>query len=41
VSKADNKLNGFQSSHMDNLAGETNLQKKVLSYKDFKLAADT
>jgi hypothetical protein len=38
VSKNDNKLNGFQSSHMDNLAGETNLQKNVLSYKEFKLA---
>jgi len=35
--KPDTKLNGFQSDHLNNLAGETNLQKKVLSYKDFKL----
>jgi hypothetical protein len=39
--KPENKLNGFQSPYLNDLKGETNLQKNVLSYKDFKLKADT
>lgn len=36
VKKNKNKLNGFSSSHIDNLNGETALQARVVSYKDFK-----
>jgi hypothetical protein len=31
-----NSVNGFKSSLLDNLAGETALQKQVMSYQDFK-----
>jgi len=31
-----NAINGFNSNLLNNLAAETTLQKKVLSYKDFK-----
>lgn len=37
IKKYTNKLNGFSSSHLTNLEGETQLQKTVLSYKDFKI----
>jgi len=38
IQKPDKKspLNGFSSKLLDNLSGETALQKQVLSYKDFK-----
>jgi hypothetical protein len=36
VKKNKNKLNGFSSTHIDNLKGETQLQSRVVSYKDFK-----
>lgn len=35
VSK-NNILNGFGSKILDNLSGETNLQKKVMDYKEYK-----
>jgi hypothetical protein len=31
-----NILNGFGSKILDNLSGETNLQKKVMDYKEYK-----
>lgn len=34
-----NSLNGFKSTLLDNLAGETALQKQVMSYQDFKRQA--
>ena len=36
VKKHTNTINGFKSQHLDNLKGETQLQQRVLSYKDFK-----
>ena len=36
VKKPTNTINGFKSQHLDNLKGETQLQERVLSYKDFK-----
>jgi len=36
VKKPTNTINGFTSQHLDNLKGETQLQERVLSYKDFK-----
>lgn len=37
--KKNNTLNGFKSNLLDVLSGETQLQKEVLSYKDYKLLA--
>ena len=36
VDKDFSKVNGFQSNLLENLASETNLQKQVMSYKDYK-----
>lgn len=36
IKKYTNTINGFKSQHLDNLKGETQLQERVLSYKDFK-----
>jgi hypothetical protein len=36
VKKHTNTINGFKSQHLDNLKGETQLQQRVLSYKDFR-----
>ena len=36
IKKYTNTINGFKSQHLDNLKGETQLQQRVLSYKDFK-----
>ena len=36
MKKYTNTINGFKSQHLDNLKGETQLQERVLSYKDFK-----
>ena len=36
VKKPTNTINGFKSQHLDNLKGETQLQERVMSYKDFK-----
>ena len=36
IKKHTNTINGFKSQHLDNLKGETQLQQRVLSYKDFK-----
>jgi len=36
IKKYTNTINGFKSQHLDNLKGETLLQERVLSYKDFK-----
>jgi hypothetical protein len=32
-----NLINGFKSKMLDALSGETQLQKEVLSYKNYKL----
>lgn len=40
VKKSTNTINGFTSQHLDNLKGETQLQERVLSYKDFKRNAN-
>ena len=36
IKKPTNTINGFKSQHLDNLKGETQLQERVMSYKDFK-----
>lgn len=36
VSKVNTSLNGFGSNLLDNLSGETKLQKKVMDYKEYK-----
>jgi len=40
IKKYTNTINGFKSQHLDNLKGETQLQERVLSYKDFKRNAN-
>lgn len=40
IKKHTNTINGFKSQHLDNLKGETQLQERVLSYKDFKRNAN-
>lgn len=40
IKKYTNTINGFTSQHLDNLKGETQLQERVLSYKDFKRNAN-
>lgn len=40
IKKPMNTINGFKSQHLDNLKGETQLQERVLSYKDFKRNAN-
>jgi hypothetical protein len=40
MKKYTNTINGFKSQHLDNLKGETQLQQRVLSYKDFKRNAN-
>ena len=40
IKKYTNTINGFKSQHLDNLKGETQLQQRVLSYKDFKQNAN-
>ena len=37
VVKDFSKVNGFQSNLLENLSTETNLQKQVMSYKDYKI----
>jgi hypothetical protein len=38
INKKNNPVNGFKSKLLDTLSGETQLQKEVLSYKNYKLA---
>jgi hypothetical protein len=40
IKKPTNTINGFKSQHLDNLKGETQLQERVLSYKDYKRNAN-
>ena len=41
VKKTANTMNGFSSQHMNDLEGETQLQGRVMNYKDFKRSMKT